>query len=169
MPAGLASPRCCPTAGRLTTAEPPLERTSSNAQGSHTTAENPDGCDTPTASLWTFDTSMSCHSQTAPFASTTKPGFPTRATNCAPKSSRPKPDMDKRLTKGWILGLRDDAQASVVAQEGPQLLHPGPLLTIIHPRGGRCIIRSPLSRTCIRPRSSERVSYARAWASSFRT
>src|SRR5215211_3365920 len=131
MPAALASPPCCPTAARLTMGEPPLKRTSSSVRASHTRVEHPDDCDTPTASPWTYDTSMSCHSQTAPFASTTKPGFPTRATNCAPKSSRPKPDMDKRLTEGWILGLRDDAQASrhhlqVVAQEGPQLLHPGP-------------------------------------------
>src|ERR671911_498278 len=91
-PAALASPRCCPTVARPTTAEPPPKRTGSNAQALHTRAENPDGCDTPTASPWMYDTSMSCHSKTAAFAFTTKPGFPMRATNCARNSSRQKPD-----------------------------------------------------------------------------
>ena len=51
-----ASPRCCPTAARLTTVEPPPKRTGSNAQVSHTKAENPGSCDTPTPSPWTSDT-----------------------------------------------------------------------------------------------------------------
>src|SRR5215204_6771324 len=99
-PAALASPRCCPMVAPLTTAEPPPKRTSSNARASHTRAENPDGCDTPTASPWMSDTSMSCHYQTAAFASTTKPGFPTRATNCVRKSSRPKTETGKMLAEG---------------------------------------------------------------------
>lgn len=43
-----ASPPCCPTVGRPTTAELPPKRTGSNARASRTRAENPEGCDTPT-------------------------------------------------------------------------------------------------------------------------
>jgi hypothetical protein len=87
---------------RPTMAEPPLKRTGSNAQASHTTVENPDDCDTRTSILWMSDTSMSCRSQTAAFEFTTKPGFSTRATNCARKSSCLKSGMGKRLAEGWI-------------------------------------------------------------------
>ena len=100
MPAAPASPRCCPTVARLTTDAPPQRRTGSNARAWHTRPESLDGCDRPTASRWTSDTSMSCHYQTAAFASTTKQGFPTRATNCARNSSRPNPNMNWRIAEG---------------------------------------------------------------------
>ena len=41
--------------------------------------------------------------RTAAFASTTKPGFPTRATNFARNSSRPNPNMNWRIAEGRIL------------------------------------------------------------------
>ena len=89
-PAAPASPPCCPTVAPPTTAEPPPKRTGSNARVSHTRAASPDGCATPTSSPWTSVTSMSCLSRKAAFASTTKPGSPTRATNCARNSSYPR-------------------------------------------------------------------------------
>src|SRR5215203_4446043 len=106
-PAALASPRCCPTGTRLTTDEPQQRRTGSNARALHTRAENSDDCDTPRASQWTYDTSLSCRSQTADFASITKPGFPTRATNCARNSSCLTPETDKIVKPRSAWALRD--------------------------------------------------------------